>query len=213
LLTPAAEELGKVWSIAWKAIKLLMIQAVQLGKDIYDGWVLMANYVKQNWFPKIRDAFEGWVMILNKVLGFVNQIISALKYALSLLTKVAGAMTGGGGASKGANYGAQFKAGEGFNNGGGFKVGGTGAGRDTTPVAFRANRGERVTVETKKQQRANDNAANQNGATTVNVPLNVINVFDPNMVPAAMDTVAGQRSVINVLKANRDEIAAVLGVN
>ena len=90
----------------------------------------------------------------------------------------------GGGGTAGANYGLQGYAGE-FNSGGGFKVGGTGAGRDTTAVAFRANRGERVTVETKKQQRQNDNGIT---AANVNVPVSITNVFYPTAMISALDS-------------------------
>ncbi|HEX9430258.1 MAG TPA: hypothetical protein VF944_07740, partial [Candidatus Bathyarchaeia archaeon] len=116
---------------------------------------------------------------------------------------------GGGGGGGGAHYGAQFNAGEGFANGGSFGVGGTGVGRDTTPVAFRAERGERVTVETKKQQRANDNQ----GETKVNVPVNVTSIFDLSSIPLVNESATGQRSIINVVRANREEINAILGAN
>jgi len=99
--------------------------------------------------------------------------------------------------------------GEGFATGGAFKVGGTGAGRDTTPVAFRAERGERVTVETKKQQRQSDSATS---ATSVNVPVSITNVLDPALVLAANESSRGQRSILNVIQANRNEVAAILGV-
>src|SRR5690606_1294419 len=209
LLTPAIEAVKPVWDRVWQVLKPNLELLVKILKDAYDGWVIITSYIKVNFWPVIKEAFEGWIAIIRTVVSWVQKIIDALKQAISLMRQLGG---GGGIATggKGANYGAQFYAGE-FANGGSFKVGGTGAGRDTTPVAFRANRGERVTVETKKQQREND--SQQAAAPSVNVPIQLINVLDPSMVPAANETSAGQRSILNVIKANRDEINYVLGVS
>lgn len=173
--------------------------------DMWNGLKLLGSWLKSNFFPIIRDVFEGWIIILKTVIDWINNIIQALRTALALLR----ALGKGGGGGGGAHYGAQFQAGEGFATGGSFKVGGTGAGRDMTPVAFRAERGERVTVETKKQQRQADNAG-QN--MSVNVPVQVINVLDPNAMVQAMNSAAGQRVIINTIANNRDEIGYALGV-
>lgn len=209
LLQPAITDLKAAWDILYRAMQPGLSVIMQLISDIWEGWQLLGNWIKDNFLRIVKDAFDGWIMILQKVLNFINQIIQALRTALALLKQVTGAGGGGGGGGGGAHYGAQFKAGEGFATGGQFKVGGTGAGRDTTPVAFRAERGERVTVETKKQQRQND----ASGETSVNVPVNVVNVLDPTMAVAAMETAAGQRTILNVLRANRDEINYVLGAS
>lgn len=209
-LTPAFTDLKSAWDILYNAMRPGLIFVVAILKDIWDGWKLLADWLKGTFIKVIKDVFDGWIIILRGVLGFINQIISALRAALALLRAVAGAGGGGGGGGGGAHYGAQFKAGEGFATGGQFKVGGTGAGRDTTPVAFRAERGERVTVETKKQQRTNDN---QQTAANVNVPVSITTVFDLSAIPATLETSAGARAVLNVIKANRDEINYTLGAS
>lgn len=48
-------------------------------------------------------------------------------------------------------------------------------------------------------------------APTVHVPVQVVNVDDPNKVPSAMQSDAGQRSIINVLSSNRSQIKSILG--
>lgn len=204
LYTPAIEAVLPVFKEFWNYARPALVMLIQLVNDITTGWKNLANWFKSNFWPIVRDVFEGWIVIIRKVIDFINDLISMLKTALALMKKVGSGGKGGGG---GAHYGAQFKAGEGFAAGGAFKVGGTGAGRDTTPVAFRAERGERVTVETKKQQRQGDQSPDIN----VKVPLNITNVFDPSMVPIANESAAGQRSIINALAMNRDEVNYILG--
>lgn len=209
LLAPVVEAALKAIMTAWEFIEPAFMKFKKLLSDIYDGWKIIATYITTNFIPVVKDAFEGWIMILQTVFRWINNIIDAIRSAIALLKQMAG-LGGGGGVPGGAHNGAQFKAGEGFATGGAFKVGGTGAGRDTTPVAFRAERGERVTVETKKQQRANDNKPI---SSNVNVPVSIVNVFDPSMIPTAVEhTASGQRSVVNTIAANRDEILGILGV-
>jgi TP901 family phage tail tape measure protein len=45
----------------------------------------------------------------------------------------------------------------------------------------------------------------------VHVPVQVVNVDDPNKVPAAMQGDAGQRAIINVLSSNRSQVKSILG--
>jgi len=210
VLNLAIEKLGPTFQQVYDVMEPALKWVLQILQDIYQGWVNIANWLKNNLKPIVKDVFEGWALILGKVIDFVNNLISALRTAIALLKQAAGLGGGGGGGAKGAHYGAQFNAGEGFASGGAFKVGGTGAGRDTTPVAFRAERGERVTVETKKQQRQADN---QQTAPSVNVPVKVVNVFDPAMIVDALTTSAGQRAILNTISGNRDEINYALGVS
>lgn len=205
---PAIVALTPAFKVVWTYMEPALTKLLQFIGDIGRGWVNIANFLKNNFLPSVKAVFEGWIFIIKTVLDWIEKVISALSQAIALARQLSG--LGGGGKAGGAHYGAQFNAGEGFATGGAFKVGGTGAGRDTTPVAFRAERGERVTVETKKQQRMNDN---QQTAANVNVPVSVINVFDPSMMPAANLTQQGQRSIVNSITANRDEIAAILGVS
>lgn len=209
VLNLAIEKLGPTFQQVYEIMEPALKWVLQVLQDIFQGWVNITNWLKNNLKPIVKDVFEGWALILQTVIDFVNKLISALRTAISLLKQAAG-LGGGGGGAKGAHYGAQFNAGEGFASGGAFKVGGTGAGRDTTPVAFRAERGERVTVETKKQQRQADN---QQTAPSVNVPVKVVNVFDPSMIVDAMNTSAGQRAILNTISGNRDEINYALGVS
>lgn len=204
----AIKEVGTTFKPVWDYIKPSLEVMIKLLGDIWEGWKIIASYLKGAFSGIIKDVFEGWIIIIRKVIQFVNDLISSLKAAIALMKAAGGGGGGGGGGAKGAHYGAQFYAGE-FASGGQFKVGGTNSGRDTTPVAFRAERGERVTVETKKQQRYSENGMT---AANVNVPVSIINVQDPNMVPMANMTERGQRSIVNAIIANRDEINAELGV-
>lgn len=205
---PAIVALTPAFKTVWSYMEPALQKMLQFIGDIGRGWVNIANFLKTNFLPAVKAVFEGWIFIIKTALEWIERVISALRQAIALARQLSG--LGGGGKSGGAHYGAQFNAGEGFATGGAFKVGGTGAGRDTTPVAFRAERGERVTVETKKQQRTNDN---QQAAANVNVPVSIVNVFDPSMMPAANMTQQGQRSIVNAVSANRDELAAILGVS
>lgn len=210
LLAKAIEALLPVFKKVWEYIEPAMVRLINFLKDVFEGWKVIANWLQTDFLPVVKDVFEGWIIMIRNVIGWVQKLVDMLKAALSLMSKVLGG-GGGGGAAPGANYGMQGYAGE-FANGGGFKVGGTGAGRDTTPVSFRANRGERVTVETKKQQRTND-AANQNAVPEVNVPVEIINVLDPRAIADSIDTDYGTKRLVNVFKTNRDEFRAILGVS
>lgn len=88
----------------------------------------------------------------------------------------------------------------GFYNGGSFMVGGTGMGRDQTPVSFMAQRGERVTVETERQQRGGGTAA------PVVVPVRITNVSDPREALTLLDSPAGERIIVNHLRNNREMV-------
>lgn len=207
-LVPIVGHLKEVFTQFWEYIRPVLTDIIEGWSKIYSWLQYIDNIVR----TKVTQAFSNlfWNMIadIKAVIDWVVNLINKLRQMISLQSRTG---AGGGGGGGGAHYGAQFKAGEGFATGGAFKVGGTGAGRDTTPVAFRAERGERVTVETKKQQRM---AANGNGGSTeVKVPLSITNVFDPAMVPAANESASGQRSIVNVIRANRDEINQALGIS
>jgi len=208
-LGPAIKAMQPVFKAVWDFIEPALSKMIQLISDIWDGWKIIGAYLKGSFFSVIKDVFDGWIIIIKNVIKFINDLISALRAALALMkaTGQGGAGTGGGGGG-GAHYGAQFYAGE-FASGGQFKVGGNNSGRDTTPVSFRAERGERVTVETKKQQRSNDNSP---AVANVNVPVQITNVFDLNMIPTALGTEEGRRAVVNAVVASRDEVNAILGV-
>lgn len=93
-----------------------------------------------------------------------------------------------------------------FNTGGQFTVGGR-AGIDRNTIAMGVTKGERVTIETAAQQRANDSGrANVGNAPAVNVPVKVVNVIDPQEALAAMQTPEGEAVVLNILRRNPDAV-------
>lgn len=212
LLAPAINLLQPYFSKFWEYARPAFEQLSKMAETVYEWIKKIGDFIANDLFNAIKTGISFWVEALQNVLDVIQMIISALRTAISLMRSAIGmgsGMGGGGGGGAGANYGLQGYAGE-FNKGGGFKVGGTGAGRDTTAVSFRANRGERVTVETKRQQREADNS--NGGAASVNVPVQITNVLDPNIMVAAMDSSSGQRSIVNIIAVNRDEILNVLGV-
>lgn len=76
---------------------------------------------------------------------------------------------GGAGGGIGSLFGGLF-GGEGFQNGGQFMVGGTNNSPDSQVVAFRATRGERVTIETPGQQMNSDLNVLTGGRSFRNLP-------------------------------------------
>lgn len=94
-----------------------------------------------------------------------------------------------------------------YATGGQFIVGGRG-GVDKNNINMNVTRGERVTIETVKQQRANDNQAN--GAPTVNANTKVVNLFDEKEFIGAMDSDEGERVVMNIIRRNADGIKGAI---
>lgn len=88
----------------------------------------------------------------------------------------------------------------GFATGGQFNVGGSG-GADSQRVAFDATPGERVTVETPAQQRANDAGG---GAAPANIKI--VNVTDPNEISEAMSSREGEQVILNTISRNPSTI-------
>lgn len=176
---------------------------------ILGKWVELNTFLGGVFIKTVQVVFEGMLYWVDLVIKAVTTLIDWFNKAIALAKTLAG--LGGGGGDGGGGGGAKAA---GMREGGQFTVGGTGSGTDTTPVRFNANRGERVTVETRKQQRQADNSPGGAGAgdTNVKVPVSITNVFDPSMIPAAMETAAGQRAIVNALVANRDEINYKLGV-
>lgn len=172
------------------------------------GLIEIGKYISVGLFVIFREVFTFVItqvaLVINKFKEWYNiilRVINAIKTALGLGAKP------GAAAAPAATV-------PGMREGGSFAVGGANSGTDNTPVSFNANRGERVTVETRRQQRESG-AANSNGGggdTNVKVPVAITNVFDPNMIPAGMASAKGQQTLINTIAGNRDEIARILGV-
>jgi TP901 family phage tail tape measure protein len=91
----------------------------------------------------------------------------------------------------------------GFATGGSFMVGGTG-GIDQNLVAFNASRGERVDVLTPAQQQAQ--AQGQQSAVNASVGVTIINVVDPDEIPAIMASEAGQNATLNTISLNGNTV-------
>lgn len=84
------------------------------------------------------------------------------------------------------------------------------SGVDANNINMNVTRGERVTIETPAQQRAND-AKSGGGEPVVNVPVRVAVSFDPRMALDALDTAAGERVVISIVERNPQAFQRILG--
>lgn len=94
----------------------------------------------------------------------------------------------------------------GFATGGQFIVGGR-DGIDRNNINMDVTKGERVTIETKKQQKANDN---QPQGARVTVPVKVVNVRTPGEALAEMDSDEGEEVIFNRLANSPNRLAAII---
>lgn len=94
-----------------------------------------------------------------------------------------------------------------YATGGQFTVGGK-SGVDANNINMNVTKGERVTIETAKQQRANDN---QKGGTTVIKKTTVANYFDEASFLAALDSSEGDDIIMNSIRRNRSDTNQILG--
>lgn len=94
-----------------------------------------------------------------------------------------------------------------FATGGQFMVDGK-AGVDRNNINMNVSRGERVTVETPAQQRANDN---NGGGTNVEVPVDVHNYVDPRAMVGVMGSYEGRKQIINIIEIEASAIKQLLG--
>ncbi len=149
---------------------------------------------------------DGGTTVAQKIKDAFTSVGTFIKNLFAAIFKAASAPQDGG-TSAAANKKASQPA---YANGGQFTVGGRG-GTDSQQVRFKATPGERVTVETPAQQKANDNNAAAPQVVTV-PPANVVNVFDPRAMVDVLDTSAGRDVLYNWVKVDRDKIVAALGV-
>ena len=98
-----------------------------------------------------------------------------------------------------------------YATGGQFTVAGGRAGVDTNNINMNVTRGERVTIETPKQQRETDAALAGGGTPAVDARTKVVNLFDEKSFIGAMDSDEGERVIMNIIKRNPDGIAAAIG--
>lgn len=94
-----------------------------------------------------------------------------------------------------------------FATGGQFLVDGK-AGVDANNINMNVTKGERVTIETPAQQRANDKGS---GSPNVTVPVKVVNVRDPREALDAIDTAEGEQVIMNVMERNAPALRRLLG--
>lgn len=93
-----------------------------------------------------------------------------------------------------------------FANGGQFMVEGR-AGIDNNNINMNVSRGERVTIETPAQQRANDGGGGEAGAPAGDVKI--YNMIDVDELTAAITASDGfERAVLNKIKANPNAVQA-----
>lgn len=94
-----------------------------------------------------------------------------------------------------------------FATGGQFMVEGK-SGVDANNINMNVTRGERVTVETPAQQRANDSG---NDAGPPVVKLTNVNVLDPREALAALNTSEGDQVMLNFIERNSPAVKQLLG--
>lgn len=96
----------------------------------------------------------------------------------------------------------------GFATGGQFMVEGK-SGVDANNINMNVTRGERVTVETPAQQRANDSPSGD--GTPANVNVKAVTLFDPRNMLDAINSSEGERVIISVVERRASEISRILG--
>jgi tape measure domain-containing protein len=100
--------------------------------------------------------------------------------------------------------GAQFSGG--FQNGGSFRVGGSG-GPDSQLVAMRATPNETVSVRTPGQERAAAGMAPAQEAPQISI----VNVTDPGQLEDFMASPAGEKQILNTIRRNGTQVKQFVG--
>lgn len=91
-----------------------------------------------------------------------------------------------------------------FATGGQFTVGGK-SGIDANNINMNVTKGERVTIETMKQQRANDNGP----AAAPIIKQKIVNQFDVREFVSAMDSDEGEDVIMNVITRRKADVAQI----
>lgn len=94
-----------------------------------------------------------------------------------------------------------------YANGGQFIVDGK-SGVDTNNINMNVTKGERVTIETAKQQRE----ADRGGGNPVVNNLKVNNFFDESEFISAMDSEEGEEVVMNIIRRRKSDTSGILGI-
>jgi len=136
---------------------------------------------------------------------FSDLFAQLLKLAVNqIFSQLVGGFLGGGGLGAGGLLGGLL----GFQNGGDFVVGGNNNTPDSQLVAFRATRGERVSVETPGQQRQGDQ---QGGPQIIQAPApQVVVQVGPREIREALSGEEGDRLVVNAVQRKASSVNKVL---
>lgn len=95
-----------------------------------------------------------------------------------------------------------------YATGGQFTVGGR-SGIDSNNINMNVTRGERVTIETRKQAAQNDNNA-AGGTPVVMSNTKVANYFDEKSFLAAIDTEDGEEVIMNVISRRKNDVGNIV---
>lgn len=189
------------------------------GRNIYDLWNNWGNSFIDSFGTTIGDLLIDYQNALTDNLkaqaDLFKQQAAQLKLQNEYLDKygkmpgTAGSDSGSGNSNNESSTTKDSISGF-FKKGGDMRVGGSG-GSDSQLVKIRATPNETVRVMTPEQRAAEQRSASQPVPTQA-APPNVINLFDPSAILTAMQTAEGRDTMINVVRANREEFAAILGV-
>ena len=97
----------------------------------------------------------------------------------------------------------------GFATGGQFTVAGR-DGRDANLINMGVTKGERVTVETAAQARANDNAAGRAAPQDVSFNAKIVNIVDKDAVIEGLDSGDYDQVIINAIGRNPNQVAGLI---
>lgn len=211
--TGAAQTFDGAMQLNWikmqgEADKFGATMANQLVGDLdkfNEAFVTMANGGQVSWSQMADSMIQDLERIALKMLE-----VKAVGSLLGLLSSA------GGGASSGAlaDTSIGLEGWQGYATGGSFIVGGDG-GTDTTPVGFRATRGEQVTITPPGAYPYPQAPSAAGYAQMMRQPAPVVQIhnhYDSSVVTAGMSSPEGQTTMINMLKANRSAVRAILGV-
>jgi tape measure domain-containing protein len=188
----------------------------QVSAKMYDIGNLTSDWVVQS-FGAASDAIVEFAKTgeLNVKQLFQDIFANLLKLATDQIFSmiIGGLLTGGVGAGFGGGFSLLSLLG--LASGGSIMPSGTGS-TDSQVVMFNKRPDERVDVLTPSQQKAQAAAfgggggAGAGGGTQVSVPVQIVNVDDPAMVPTAMQSAAGSKAIMNVIRKNPEAIKALL---
>jgi tape measure domain-containing protein len=144
---------------------------------------------------KASKAFAIADSTVKIIQGIADAAANPWPANLAAMASVAAATAGLVGQIQGTNL-------QGLQNGGKFRVGGSG-GPDSQLVAFRATPNETVSVRTPGQE----SAAQAAPASQEPQPISIVNVENPNMLEDYLNTPSGERLIVNTIQKNGSQIS------